>query len=90
MHRQRDESDGRDMMRTCDALKQDTSQGMRVEIPAQQVLRLLAAGQLRAMDLRCLDEESRHCLRRLLLRACASCCTQCDLCPGMFQPGKGD
>ncbi len=59
----------------------------RLELSAQTLLRLLASGQLCAADFRCLDCESKHCLRRLVLMSCAKtinpgsgcngCCAEC-------------
>jgi hypothetical protein len=40
---------------------------LRLEIPAETLLRLLASGQLCAADIRCLDCDSKQCLWRLLL-----------------------
>lgn len=40
---------------------------LRLEIPAETLLRLLASGQLCAADVRCLDCASKQCLWRLLL-----------------------
>ena len=40
---------------------------LRLEIPADTLLRLLANGQLCAADVRCLDFNSKKCLWRLLL-----------------------
>lgn len=40
---------------------------LRLEIPAETLLRLLASGQLCAADVRCLDCDSKQCLWRLLL-----------------------
>jgi hypothetical protein len=46
----------------CDAV--------RLEISAAILTRLLAQGHLRAADLRCLDCDSMHCLRRSCLQSC--------------------
>ena len=45
---------------------------VRVEIEADTLLTLLKGRRLCASDMRCLDCESKHCLWRLLLKACAS------------------
>ncbi|MFN2350288.1 MAG: hypothetical protein ABR558_12095, partial [Thioalkalivibrio sp.] len=50
---------------------------LRVEISAMRLLALLAENRLHALDMRCLDPESRQCLRRLLLEACAQNCVRC-------------
>jgi hypothetical protein len=44
---------------------------VRVEIDAATLLQLLKGRRLCAADMRCLDCESKRCLLRLLLRACA-------------------
>ena len=43
---------------------------VRLEISAVILTRLLAQGHLRAADLRCLDCDSMHCLRRSCLQSC--------------------
>jgi len=52
---------------------------LRVEIPAECLLALLEERHVAAVNLRCLDAESRSCLKRLLLRACArNCAHPCE------------
>jgi hypothetical protein len=43
---------------------------VRLEISAKKLLSLLDAGALCAADLRCLDCESKHCVREICLRNC--------------------
>ena len=43
---------------------------LSVSIPEQTLRRLLSADQLCAADLNCLDQPSRHALRRLCLESC--------------------
>jgi hypothetical protein len=45
---------------------------VRVEVEAETLNRLLAAGQVCAADFRCLDCESKRCIWRLCLINCAS------------------
>ncbi len=45
---------------------------IRVEIAETTLLRLLAGGQVRAADFRCLDCESKACLWRICLQSCGS------------------
>jgi hypothetical protein len=47
------------------------NQHLRVEITAATLLPLLAGGQVCAADFRCLDCESKQCLRRLCMQSCA-------------------
>jgi hypothetical protein len=44
---------------------------LQVEIDSTTLLQLLKGRRLYASDIRCLDCESKRCLMRLLLRACA-------------------
>jgi hypothetical protein len=44
---------------------------VRVEVDAETLNRLLAAGQVCAADFRCLDCESKRCIWRLCLISCA-------------------
>ncbi|MDD3518717.1 MAG: hypothetical protein PHQ14_10240 [Chromatiales bacterium] len=60
---------------------EDARAVLRVEIDAGRLLALLRDSALCAADLRCLDCESRQCLRRMLLRACAE-----GLAPGTHRP----
>lgn len=64
---------------------------LRLEVSAQTMLRLLANGQLRAADFRCLDCESKQCVWRLLLMSCkktlnaesdCNCKGNCSECGG--------
>lgn len=45
---------------------------VRVEVAPETLHRLLAAGQLCAADLRCLDCESKQCIWRLCLMNCVN------------------
>ncbi|MES9991275.1 MAG: hypothetical protein ABW098_04940 [Candidatus Thiodiazotropha sp.] len=49
----------------------DESQLVRVEIDSSTLLQLLKGRRICASDMHCLDCESKRCLMRLLLRACA-------------------
>lgn len=61
--------------------------GLRLELSAETLLRLLERGELCAAELHCLDCDSKHCLWRLLLmscsktmntaRGCDGCCEKC-------------
>jgi hypothetical protein len=51
---------------------------VRVEIDAKTLLKLLKGRRLCATDMRCLDCESKRCLMRLLLRACAQDLAETD------------
>jgi hypothetical protein len=51
---------------------------VRVEIDATTLLQLLKGRRLCAADMRCLDCESKRCLLRLLLRACAQDLSKAD------------
>jgi hypothetical protein len=53
------------------ACNKDDTGMVRVEIDAAILLQLLQGRRLCAADMRCLDCESKHCLLRLLLKACA-------------------
>ncbi len=44
---------------------------VRLEIDAEQLARLLASRQLCAADFRCLDGESRRCVRALCQKNCS-------------------
>jgi hypothetical protein len=44
---------------------------LQVEVDSTTLLQLLKGRRLCASDIRCLDCESKRCLMRLLLRACA-------------------
>lgn len=57
-----------------------------VEMSVATLTRLLADGHVGAVELRCLDGASRHCLRRLCLRSCTRCerageCAMTVVCP---------
>lgn len=70
-------------------LKSEPSrQTLRLELSADTVSALLEAGHLAVADIRCLDCETRHCMRQLLLEACCrqlrsrhACGGDCDACP---------
>ncbi|ACL73799.1 hypothetical protein Tgr7_2724 [Thioalkalivibrio sulfidiphilus HL-EbGr7] len=51
---------------------------LRIEISATRLFALLAENRLHAMDIRCLDAESRIYLRRLFLDACVQNCNRCE------------
>lgn len=44
---------------------------IRVELDVDTLFRLLSDRQLTAAELRCLDCESKHCVRKLCLMSCA-------------------
>lgn len=44
---------------------------VRVALSPETLARLIGGGQLCAAELRCLDCESKQCVRRLVLEACA-------------------
>ena len=44
---------------------------VRVALSTATVARLIGGGALYAAELRCLDCESKNCLRRLMLESCA-------------------
>jgi hypothetical protein len=61
-----------DIISTKDKAWNIDDMGMvRVEINAAMLLQLLKGRRLCAADMRCLDCESKRCLLRLLLKACA-------------------
>lgn len=45
--------------------------GIRVEMQPELMYSLLRCGAIHAADLHCLDCDSKHCLLRLCLKACA-------------------
>ena len=51
---------------------------VRVEVTEEIMVRLLTAGQVCAADLRCLDCESKQCLRRLCLESCVKSRNRAD------------
>jgi len=48
-------------------------QTLQLAVPISVVARLMTDGHLCAADVRCLDAESKRCLHRLCLEACARC-----------------
>ena len=46
---------------------------VKLAVPLAIVERLLSDGHLCAADVRCLDPESKRCMHRLCLQACARC-----------------
>lgn len=62
-------------------------QTLRLELSTDTLLALLEAGHLAVADFRCLDCESKHCVRQLLLETCCrrlrsrqACSGNCDAC----------
>lgn len=63
-------------------------ENIRLEISASILTRLLAQGHLKASELRCLDCESMHCLRRSCLQSCVWRGPGCEK-PGQCPCGHG-
>jgi hypothetical protein len=57
--------------KTSEACNVGATRLLQVEIDSSTLLQLLRGRRLCASDIRCLDCESKRCLMRLLLRACA-------------------
>lgn len=83
-------------MTSRQARVRSASELVRVEIPAELLLSLLEGYRVSAVDMRCLDAESRQRLRRLLLLACARNCRGLEgegcarACPRRIGPGGHD
>ena len=60
---------------------------VRVEIEAASLLQLLKGRRLCATDMRCLDCQSKRCLLRLLLKACADDLAESRLMERSHLPG---
>ncbi len=52
-----------------DPVPQDTT--LKLELSASTLLSLIESGQICVNDFRCLDCESKYCVRELVLRSCA-------------------
>ena len=76
-------------LKIMNSYRLETKRRVRLELSADTLLRLLKNGEVSASSFRCLDGDTKQCVRQLLLDSLGdSALPCCDLCPQAQCPQK--